>query len=103
MFAHQQTRSAHDPTLKRPHSDQVKVFMPGVGVFIASMWFYPVRELVAAVVIFSILFITMGMAFLTLFLIEKIALKGVARLEARVAYARSQHTAVWSQRDKDMF
>ena len=102
MFTHKQTRSAHDPTLKRRHSYQVKVFMAAFGVFIASMWFYQVRELMAALTIFSILFITMGMAFLMLFLVEKTTLKGVTRLEVRVANARSQHAAVLSQRDKDM-
>jgi len=103
MFTHKQTRGAHDPTLKRRHSYQVKAFMAAFGVFIASMWFYQERELVAALAIFSMLFITMEMDLLIFLLIEKIALKGVTRLEARVAYARSQHAAVLSQRDKDMF
>ena len=101
MFAHKQTRSAHDSTLKRRHSYQVEAIMAAFSVVIAGMWFYQVRELVAALAIFSILFVTMGMALLILYSIEKLALKGVTRLEARVAYARSRHAAVLSQRDKD--
>ena len=101
MFTPKQTRSAHDSTLKRRHSYQAEAILAAFSVVIARMWFYQVRELIAALGIFSILFVTMGMALLILYSIEKLALKGVTRLEARVAYARSRHSALLSQRDKD--
>lgn len=101
MFAHKQTRSAHDSSLKRRHSYHVEAIMAAFSVFIASMWFYPMRELVAALAIFSILFVTIGMALLILYSIENLAVRGVTRLEARVAYARSRHVALLSQQDKD--
>jgi len=101
MFADKQTRSADNPSLKPRRSYRAEAIVAGFSVFIASIWFYQVRELVAALAIFSILFVTMGMALLILYSIEKLALKGVTRLEGRVAYARSRHAAVLSQRDKD--
>ena len=72
-----------------------------VGMAIAAMGFYQVRELVAALVIFSILFGIMGMALLILFLIQEVALKGVTQVEARLACVRVRHIAVSSQRDSD--
>ena len=72
-----------------------------VGMAIAAMGFYQVRELVAALVIFSILFGIMGMALLILFLIQEVALKGVTQVEARLACVRARHIAVSSQRNSD--
>lgn len=99
VFAHEQTRSAYDSTLKRRHSYHVEAIMAAFTAFTGSMWFYQVRELVAALAIFSILFVTVGMALLILYSIENLAVRGMARLEARVAYARSRHAALLSQRD----
>ena len=64
MFALKQTRSAHDSILKRRHSYKVEASMAAFGLVIAGMWFYRVRELVAALAIFSSLFVAMGMALL---------------------------------------
>ncbi len=75
--------------------------MAAFSVFVAGMWFYQVRELAAALAILSILFVTIGMALLTLYSIENLAIRGTTRLEARVAYARARHAALLSQRDKD--
>ena len=68
-----------------------------LGLSIGSAEFHPVRELVAALIIFSILFGTMGMALLSLFLIQDLALKGVAHFESRMAYVRVRHGAISGQ------
>jgi hypothetical protein len=99
---YKQDRSLQNVTMKRGRSYQVgKAVVGAVGVAIAAMGFYQVREMIAALVIFSILFGTMGIALLMLFLIEEIALRGVTQVEARVACVRARHIAVSSQRDSD--
>jgi hypothetical protein len=60
---------------------------------IAVAEFYQVRELVAALAIFAVLFGTIGTALLILFLIQKAALKGVICLEMGVVRVRARHTA----------
>ena len=101
MFTHKQTCSAHDSTMKRRHSYQVEAVIGAFSVAIAAIWFYQVRELVAALAIFGILFVMIGMPLLILFMIEKLAFQAVTRLETRVAYARSRHAAVLGQQDED--
>ena len=99
---YKQDRSLQNVTMKRGRSYQVgKAVVGAVGVAIAAMGFYQVREMIAALVIFSILFGTMGIALLMLFLIQEIALRGVTQVEARVACVRARHIAVSSQRDSD--
>lgn len=71
------------------------------GFTIGAAGFYSVREVVAALIIFSILFGTMGMALLSLFLIQDLALKGVAHLESRIAYIRVRHGAISGKRDQN--
>jgi hypothetical protein len=67
---------------------------------IGAVELYPVRELVAALIIFSVLFGTMGIALLSLFLIQDLALKGVAHLESHMAYVRVRHGAISGQTDQ---
>jgi hypothetical protein len=99
---YKQDRSLQNVTMKRGRSYQVgKAVVCAVGVAIAAMGFYQVREMIAALVIFSILFGTMGIALLMLFLIQEIALRGVTQVEARVACVRARHIPVSSQRDSD--
>lgn len=87
--------------MMRGHSNQVKAIVGAFGVAIASVGFYQVRELVAALAIFSLLFGTIAMAFLILFLIEEVALKGVAQLESRMACIHARHVGIPGQRDMD--
>jgi hypothetical protein len=72
-----------------------------LGLSIGVAEFDSVRELVAALIIFSILFGTMGMALLSLLLIQDLALKGVEHLESRMARVRTRQGAVSSQRDQN--
>ena len=88
--------------MKREHTCQLPVTVGAIAVGITAMAFYEVRELVAALIIFSILFGTIGMALLTLFLIQGIALKGLSQLESRAAYVRAQHAAASGQRPRIM-
>jgi hypothetical protein len=60
---------------------------------IAVAEFYQVRELFAALAIFAVLFGTLGAVLLTLFLIQKAALKGVTCLEMGMVRVRARHTA----------
>jgi hypothetical protein len=66
-----------------------------MGIAIAAIGFYRVRELVAALIIFSVLFGILGIALLTLFLIQELALKGGSELErAWLAFERGIPTPV---------
>jgi hypothetical protein len=87
--------------MKQINSYNVQPIAGAIGVAIAAMGFYQVRELEAAFVIFSILFGTMGMALLILLLIQEVALKGVTQLEACVACVRARHAGVLGQQGKD--
>lgn len=64
-----------------------------VALIIAAMAFYQVRELIAALVIFSVLFGALGATLLMLFFVQDATLKGVTQLEARMAYVRTRHGA----------
>jgi hypothetical protein len=55
---------------------------------LAAVEFYSVREFAAALLIFSVLFGAIGTVLLSLILIQAAAVKGVARIEARLAHRR---------------
>ena len=71
-----------------------KVVVGVFGLALSAAAFYQVRELLAALVIFSVVFSTVGTAFLILVLIEEAALKGITLLEARMVCVRARYTAV---------
>lgn len=74
---------------------QVQVIVGATGLVVAGVEFYPVRELVAALIIFSILFGVMAVSFFTLFLIRAAVLKSLSQIESCVyvysRYAGRQH------------
>ena len=95
-------RSAQYRAMKQGHHYQIpSTVLAAIGVAIAAVEFYQVRELLAALLIFSVLFGAVGMTLLILFLIQEVALKGVTRLEARVAYVRARLSDVSGQPGKD--
>ena len=96
MFTNKQTRSAGDSTIKH-HSYQVEAIIGAIVVSMAAAVFYQVRELAAALLIFSALFSTLGMAFLILFLIQELALRALIRIETSMARIRVQHTVASPQ------
>jgi putative effector of murein hydrolase len=69
--------------------------LPAVIAFFIAMFvgseFYRIRELLAALVMFTLLFGILGMAFLMMFLVEQSALKGVSYFEAGLARVRAEH------------
>jgi chromate transport protein ChrA len=69
--------------------------LPAVIAFSLTMLigaeFYRIRELLAALVMFTLLFGILGMAFLMMFLVEQSALKGVSYFEAGLARVRAEH------------
>ena len=96
MFTNKQTRSADDSTMKC-HSYQLEAIMGAIVVSMVAAAFYQVRELAAALLMFSVLFGTVGMAFLILFLIQELALKGLIRIETSMAHIRGQDTVASPQ------
>ena len=72
-----------------------------LALSIGAAEFYSLRELVAALIIFSILFGTVVMTLLILFLIQDLALKALAHLESRMAYVCVRHGAKSGQRDQN--
>ena len=79
-------------TLTRNHRHRIQALACAMGIAIAAIGFYRVRELVAALIIFSVLFGILGIALLTLFLIQELALKGVIQVGARLAGVRARHS-----------
>jgi hypothetical protein len=88
--------------MKRSDSYKVtKAVVGAIAISLAAMAFYPVREFLAALLIFSVLSGIVGMALLILFLIRELALEGVTQLEARLACVRARHAAIPGQPDDD--
>ena len=60
--------------MKRSDSYKVtKAVVGAIAVSLTAMAFYPVREFLAALLIFSVLSGTVGMALLILFLVQELA------------------------------
>ncbi len=76
-------------------------FLAAIALAIAAIGFFQVRELLAALLIFSVLFCAGALAFFILFFIEEVAFKGVARFEAGVAHVRAWHSGALVQPGKD--
>lgn len=57
----------------------------------ATIEFYAIRELVAALLIFSVIFIGVTAGLLIVGLTEEMALKGIAMLGCRVAAVQARH------------
>ena len=83
--------------MKRNHA--VPAMAVVLGISVAAFEFYPVRELVAALLMFSILFGVVGAGFLILIATEEIALKGMTLLESRLAYMQARTATSHRGRD----
>jgi len=95
-------RSLQTGTMKRSHRYQIsRAVLATIGVALAAVGFYQVRELLAALLIFSLLFAAVGIALLILFLIQEAALKGVNCIEACVVCVRPWHSGVTGHPTKD--
>lgn len=75
--------------------------LAAIGVAMAAVGFFQVRELLAELFLFTILFVAVGLCLSILFLIQKGAHIGVTRLEAGVAYVRASHPGASVRPGKD--
>ena len=66
------------------HFNKILAATIAVGLVVATAEFYVVRELLAALVIFAVLFSAVGTALLIMVAIEESILTGITHLEARV-------------------
>ncbi len=70
--------------------------LPAIIAFFIAMFigfeFYRIRELLAALAMFTLLFGILGMASLMMFLVEQSALKGVSYFEAVLARVKVGHS-----------
>lgn len=67
----------------------------GPALTVAAAEFYRVRELLAALAIFTLLFGALGMVLLVGFLAEEAVVKGAEHFEASLAYVRARpHAAM---------
>ncbi|MGH9681699.1 MAG: hypothetical protein ACRD4Y_17265 [Candidatus Acidiferrales bacterium] len=65
-----------------------------IAMAVAPIIFFQVRELLAALLILSVLFAAAGLIFFILFFVEELSFIVVARLEAAVNHLRSWHSGV---------
>ncbi len=72
------------------HFNKILAATIAVGLVVATAEFYVVRELLAALVIFAVLFSAVGMALLIMVAIEESILTGMIHLEARLVRVRAQ-------------
>lgn len=86
----------HEQTnMKQDHFHHIPIVIVVVLMLsVCVVEFYAVRELAAALIIFGVLFGTIGTVLLILILIEETALKGMSYVEERVSCVRTRHTAV---------
>lgn len=97
-ITYEQTPRPQDLTMKRAYAYQLEVIVGAIGMATAAIEFYEVRELVAALIIFTLLFGTLAVALLTLVLIQRTVLKGLTQFESCAVYVRAQHAALSIQR-----
>jgi hypothetical protein len=91
-----------DCTEKRTYSRRLVEAVVGVGVLaICTSIFYRVRELLAAFIIFSVVFGVVAIAFLILWLVERGAREVADRLETQVERHPLQHRTASSPAHSD--
>jgi len=73
------------------HFNKLLAATIAVGLVVATMEFYVVRELMAALVIFVVLFSAVATALLIMVAIEESILTGITHLEARLVRVRAQN------------
>lgn len=86
--------------MKRNHA--IRIMAVVLGISTAAVKFYSIRELAAALLLFSVLFGIIGTGLLILIATEKLALKGMALLEPGVAYIRARTRAASLHRSRNV-
>jgi Flp pilus assembly protein TadB len=78
-------------TATRIYSGKAVAAAAGIGVFaLFATVFYRVRELLAALILFSVVFGVVAIAFLILWLVERGAHEAAVRLETRMSHIPSR-------------
>jgi hypothetical protein len=99
---YRQTHSPQNATMKRSDSYKVlKAVVGAIAVALAATAFYTVREFLAALLIFSVLFGAVGTALLILILLQEAALRGVIQIESHLTNVRARYAAAAVQPDND--
>ena len=79
-------------TVGRAYSGKAVEAAAGIGALaLSSAAFYRVRELLAAFLLFSVVFCTVAVAFLILWLVERGAHDAAVRLETHMAHISARH------------
>jgi hypothetical protein len=79
-------------TARRIYSSKAVIATAGMGVLaLSSAAFYRVRELLAALLLFSVLFGVVAVAVLILWLVERGAHEATVRLETRLVHIPAGH------------
>jgi hypothetical protein len=101
-ITYKQSRSPQHGIMKRDRYYLIPTaVMAAIGVARAAVGFYEVRELLAALLMFSLIFCIVGIALLIVFLIQEVALQGLNRLEARAVYVRASYSGASDRPDKN--
>lgn len=85
-------------TVRRAYSGKAVEAAAGIGALaLSSAAFYRVRELLAAFLLFSVLFCTVAVAFLILWLVERGAHDAAARFETHMDHISARHNVALSR------
>jgi hypothetical protein len=80
------------PTTKRIYPGKAIEAAASIGALaLSSAAFYRIRELLAAFLLFSVVFCTVAVAFLILWLVERGAHDAAVRLETHMAHISARH------------
>ncbi len=87
--------------MKRNRRHRLLTIASASGIALAGVLFYRVREILAALLIFGILFGMLELALLLTFLIDEFLFHGMIWVEKGMAYIRARHPAQLSRRDSE--
>jgi hypothetical protein len=76
----------------------LKAVIAAGAIALAATYFYAIRDLLAALLIFSVLFAVVGTALLILILLQEAALWGVTQVESHWTNVRARYVAAAAKR-----
>jgi hypothetical protein len=83
--------------LKHFPSYKITAVIAVVLAMLIGAEFYRIRELLAALVVFTVLFATLGMALLIVFLTREVAVRGMTYFERSMVHVRARHIVASAQ------
>jgi hypothetical protein len=78
----------------KPNHANESASVIGVPLYLGIVSFYWLDELLAALIVLTLVFVTAGVAILSVFLLEHAALKGITHFAGGMARARARRNAV---------